>query len=84
MQMTKRLLSLILALTMVVSMLAGITITAGAAGEKTLTFALTSNPGSWPTTASATTTNHTYTLDNVDYTFALKNVYSLRFRKKYR
>ncbi len=41
---------------------------------KTLTFDLTSNPGSWPTANSTTLTNYTYKLDNVDYTFGLKNV----------
>ena len=39
-----------------------------------LTFPLTSNPGGWPTSNSTTLTNYTYTLNNVDYTFALKNV----------
>ena len=39
-----------------------------------LTFDVSSNPGEWPTTQSTTTTNYTYTLDNVDYTFALYNV----------
>lgn len=39
-----------------------------------LTFSLTSNPGGWPTTNSTTLTNYTYTLNNVDYIFALKNV----------
>ena len=42
--------------------------------DMTLTFSLTSNPGGWPTTNSTTLTNYTYTLNNVDYTFALKNV----------
>ena len=72
--MTKRFLSLILALTMVVSMFAGIAITASAAGEQTLTFDLKANPGLWPTANSTTTTNYTYTLNSVDYTFALNNV----------
>ena len=39
-----------------------------------LTFPLTSNPGGWPTAQSATLTNYVYTLNEVDYTFALKNV----------
>ena len=39
-----------------------------------LTFSLTSNPGGWPTANSTTLTNYTYTLNNVAYTFALKNV----------
>ena len=39
-----------------------------------LTFDLSSNPGDWPTANSTTLTNYTYTLDDVDYTFALKNV----------
>ena len=39
-----------------------------------LTFPLTSNPGGWPTSNSTTLTNYTYTLNNVVYTFALKNV----------
>ena len=39
-----------------------------------LTFSLTSNPGGWPTANSTTLTNYTYTLDEVDYTFALNNV----------
>lgn len=42
--------------------------------DKTLTFSLASNPGSWPTTNSTTPTDYTYTLDDVDYTFSLKNV----------
>lgn len=44
------------------------------AAEKTLTFNLTSNPGGWPTSNSTTPTDYTYTLDDVDYTFVLKNV----------
>ena len=40
----------------------------------TLTFDLSSNPGGWPTANSTTLTEYTYTLNNVDYTFALKNV----------
>ena len=39
-----------------------------------LTFDLSSNPGEWPTANTTTLTNYTYTLDNVDYTFGLKNV----------
>ena len=39
-----------------------------------LTFSLTSNPGSWPTTNSTTLTEYTYTLDGTSYTFALNNV----------
>ena len=39
-----------------------------------LIFDLTSNPGGWPTANSTTLTNYTYTLDEVDYTFGLKNV----------
>ena len=39
-----------------------------------LTFSLTSNPGGWPTANSTTLTNYTYTLNAVNYTFALKNV----------
>ena len=39
-----------------------------------LTFPLSSNPGGWPTSQSTTLTNYTYTLNNVTYTFALKNV----------
>ena len=41
---------------------------------ETLTFIVSSNPGSWPTENSTTLTNYSYTLDNVGYTFALKNV----------
>lgn len=44
------------------------------ADTKTLTFSLTSNPGSWPTANSTTLTNYTYTLNDVNYTFGLKNV----------
>ena len=44
-------------------------------GNLNLTFDLTSNPGSWPTSASTTLTNFDYTLAGVDYTFALNNVY---------
>nr|MCR4957764.1 hypothetical protein [Prevotella sp.] len=42
-----------------------------------LTFDLSSNPGGWPDTDENVPTvlaNYTYTLDDVDYTFALKNV----------
>lgn len=39
-----------------------------------LTFDVSSNPGGWPTDNSTTTTNYTYTLNEVDYTFALNNV----------
>ena len=39
-----------------------------------LTFPLSSNPGGWPTANSNDLTNYVYTLDNVDYTFALRNV----------
>lgn len=39
-----------------------------------LTFDVSSNPGEWPTANSTTTTNYTYTLNEVDYTFALNNV----------
>ena len=39
-----------------------------------LSFALTSNPGEWPTTNSTTLTNYTYTLNATDYTFRLYNV----------
>ena len=46
----------------------------GGGSTKTLTFDMSSNPGDWPTTNSTTLTNYTYTLNNVDYTFALKNV----------
>lgn len=42
--------------------------------DKTLTFSLTSNPGSWPTANSTTLTNYTYTIEDVDYTFGLMNV----------
>jgi len=42
--------------------------------QMTLTFGLTSNPGGWPTTNSTTTTNYTYTLNAVNYSFALNNV----------
>lgn len=41
---------------------------------KKLTFDVSSNPGEWPTSNSTTTTNYTYTLNEVDYTFALNNV----------
>ena len=72
--MTKKLLSMLLAIAMVVSMFAGLATTASAAESMTLTFALNANPGSWPTANSTTTTNYTYTLDGVNYTFALNNV----------
>lgn len=39
-----------------------------------LTFGFSSNPGEWPTTNSTKTSNYTYTLNEVDYTFALNNV----------
>lgn len=47
---------------------------AAAAGTKKLTFDVSSNPGEWPTANSTTLTEYTYTLNSVDYTFALKNV----------
>ena len=42
--------------------------------ELTLTFPLNSNPGGWPTDNSTTLTEYTYTLNNVNYVFALMNV----------
>ena len=39
-----------------------------------LTFDMSSNPGGWPTTNSTTTTDYTYTLNDVAYTFSLNNV----------
>ena len=39
-----------------------------------LTFPLTTNPEGWPTTQSNELTNYVYTLNEVDYTFALKNI----------
>ena len=42
--------------------------------KKVRTFDLSSNPGGWPTANSTTLTDYSYTLDGVDYTFALKNV----------
>lgn len=42
--------------------------------DGSLKFDLTSNPGEWPTSNPDTLTNYIYTLDNVAYTFALKNV----------
>ena len=44
------------------------------AATSELTFDLTSNPGDWPTTNSTTATDYTYTLNNVDYVFNLKNI----------
>ena len=44
------------------------------ADTKVLTFAVSTNPGGWPTANTTTLTDYTYTLDDVDYTFALKNV----------
>ena len=41
-----------------------------------LTFDVSSNPGKWPTANSTTTTDYKYTLNEVDYTFALNNVKS--------
>ena len=41
-----------------------------------LTFDVSSNPGEWPTANSTTTTDYTYTLNEVDYTFTLNNVKS--------
>ena len=46
----------------------------GGSNTNTLTFDVSSNPGSWPTANSTTLTNYIYTLNGVDYTFALKNV----------
>ena len=42
--------------------------------DNALSFDLTSNPGGWPTANETTLTDYTYTLDDVDYTFKLKNV----------
>ena len=42
--------------------------------SQVLTFNLRNNPGSWPTDNETTLTDYDYTLNNVDYTFALKNV----------
>ncbi len=42
--------------------------------DKVLTFSLTSNPGGWPTTNSSTEASYTYTLNDANYTFKLKNV----------
>ncbi len=44
------------------------------ADTKELTFDLSTNPGEWPTANSTTLTEYTYTLNEVNYTFALKNV----------
>ena len=41
---------------------------------ESLTFNLTSNPGSWPTDNSSELTDYIYSLNSVDYTFSLKNV----------
>ena len=46
----------------------------GGGSTQTLTFDVSSNPGNWPTANSTTLTDYTYTLNSVDYTFALKNV----------
>ena len=43
---------------------------------KKLSFDVSTNPGNWPIDNSTTLTNYIYTLNNVDYTFALKNVKS--------
>ena len=37
-------------------------------------FDLTSNPGGWPTANETTLTDYDYNLDEVDYTFSLKNI----------
>lgn len=44
------------------------------ATTRVLTFDFTSTLDDWPTSNSTTLTNYTYTLGNVDYTFALNNV----------
>ena len=41
--------------------------------ELTLTFDVSTNPGGWPTTNSNDLENYIYTLNGVDYTFALLN-----------
>ena len=46
----------------------------GGVSSQTLTFPFTSNISGWPTTNESTLTEHTYTLENVNYIFALKNV----------
>ena len=51
-----------------------LTLGVGNAWGAVLTFDLTSNPGEWPTANDADLTDYTYSLDDVDYTFALKNV----------
>ena len=65
--------SLMMRVMLVVAIVCGI-IGVMDAQTQTLTFSLTSNPGGWPTTASSTLTNYTYTLGSTNYTFALKNV----------
>lgn len=66
--MKKHLLKSLLALALVL-------ITGNAWGEnQTLKFDVSKNPGSWPTTNSTTLTDYTYSLNDVDYTFGLKNV----------
>ena len=57
-------------------LLCALIVGSGSAWAKTkeLSFDLSSNPGGWPTTNSTTLTNYTYTLSEVGYTFALKNV----------
>ena len=49
-------------------------VSGGGVSSQTLTFPFTSNISGWPTTNESTLTEHTYTLNNVNYTFALKNV----------
>ena len=45
----------------------------GTSDTNTLVFDFTSNPGGWPTDNSTTLTDYTFKLNNIDYTFALKN-----------
>lgn len=51
-----------------------VTFTAQWVEDGVLVFDLSSNPGGWPTDNPTTLTEYTYTLNNVSYTFALKNV----------
>lgn len=72
--MNKRFTKLIAALALLVFMTPSLAGWGQTRETQTLTFSLTSNPGEWPTTNSNTLTNYIYTLNGVDYTFALKNV----------
>ena len=74
MKLTKKLVSMLLVLCMVLAMLPTVALNASAADTMELSFDLKTNPGDWPEENSTTLTEYAYSLGGVDYTFALMNV----------